>query len=68
LAGEFSVDHMTETEQEAFFDLLGEHFDGPSPAVEKFFAARKKSGGGAGRDEQGRLVRALPGGGSEAIG
>lgn len=68
LAGEFSVDDLADTEQEAFFDLLGDHFDSPSPAAEKFFAARREMGGGVGRDEQGRLVRALPKGRSELIG
>jgi hypothetical protein len=67
LTGEFSVDDLADAEQEAFFDLLDEHFDRPSPAAEQFFAARRTTGGGVGRDEQGRLVRALPGGGSEAI-
>lgn len=68
LEGSFSVDDLTEEEQEAYFELLGEHFDQPSPAAEAFFEARRAKGGGVGRDSDGRLVRALPGGGSEVIG
>lgn len=68
LEGRFSVDDLTEEEQEAYFDLLGDHFDRPSPTAEAFFKARREKGGGVGRDREGRLVRALPGGGSEVIG
>lgn len=67
LAGEFSIDDLAGTEQEAFFDLLGEHFARPSADAEQFFAARRETGGGFGRDAQGRLVRSLPGGGSKII-
>lgn len=68
LEGRFSIDDLTEEEQEAYFDLLGDHLDQPSSAAEAFFEARRRKGGGVGRDGEGRLVRALPGGGSEVIG
>ena len=68
LDGRFDVDQLNGDEQEAFFDLLGGHLDAPSPAAEAFLEARRAKGGGVGRDAEGRLVRALAGGGSEVIG
>ena len=68
LEGRFSVDDLAAEDQESFFDLLSNHFDTPSPTADAFYEARREGGGGVGRDEQGRLVRALPGGKSDMIG
>lgn len=38
-----------------------------SPEATAFFALRRAAGRGAGLDEQGRLARAMPGGGSEPV-
>ena len=67
LEGKFNLDDLTAEEQEAYFDLLGGHFDTPSPTADAFFEARRQKGGGVGRDAEGRMVRARPGGGSEVL-
>jgi hypothetical protein len=67
LEGRFPVEKLPGDQQEAFFDRLGGHLDTPSPAAEAFFAARREKGGGVGLDDDGALVRALPGGKSEKI-
>jgi len=67
LHGQLSVDDLSDAEQEAFFGLLGDHFDMPSASAQTFFDARRQKGGGVGLDPDGDLARSLPGGTSMKI-
>lgn len=68
LRGEFNLDDLSEDEQRLFYDLLDDSFDTPTKESQAFFAQLKAEGGGVGMDDDGRLVRGLPGGGVEVIG
>ena len=68
LRGELRVDDLSAAEQETFFDLLGGQLDAPSSSADAFFAARLQRGGGVGLDDEGHLIRSLPGGGTARIG
>lgn len=67
LEGRFSLDDLSEDEQRLFYNLLDESFDRPTAEEEAFFARRRAEGLGIGLDEDGRLVRALPGGRTEPV-
>lgn len=68
LKGDFNLDDLSDDEQRMFYDLLDDSFDTPTKESDAFFAQLKAEGGGVGMDDDGRLVRGLPGGGVEVIG
>lgn len=67
LAGEVDVDSLSSTERRLFDALLDAYFSGPTPEDEAFVAHMRADGGYVGDDDEGRLIRTLPGGGVEII-
>jgi hypothetical protein len=67
LRGEFDADLLEPDEEMLFMDLFAEHLMGPHPEDDALVAKMYAEGGYVGDDEQGRLVRTLPGGGVEII-
>lgn len=67
LDGRLSADALEPDEREIFDDQLGEAFSTPSAKAQAFFANRRQRGGGIGYDDEGRLVRGLPGGQVEVL-
>lgn len=67
LEGRGDASQLDVDESELFDELLGEALDTPTAEELMFFAKLKDRGGGVGYDEQGRLVRGLPGGGVEVL-
>lgn len=67
LNGQFDADQLSSEERVFFDEALGQSFATPSPDVEDYFAGMAAKGGGVGYDDEGRLVRGLPDGGSEVI-
>ncbi|WP_158754678.1 hypothetical protein [Dyella sp. S184] len=68
LRGEFDADQLEPDEARIFHDLWAVYMAGPNPERDAFVAKMRAEGGYVGEDEQGRLVRTLPGGGLELIG
>ncbi|WP_147269654.1 hypothetical protein [Rhodanobacter denitrificans] len=67
LRGEFDADLLELDEQVVFTDLLAEYLMGPNAEGEAFAAKMCSEGGYVGFDDQGRLVRTMPGGHVEVI-
>lgn len=67
LAQEISADDLDADESRVFMDLWGSYMAGPNPERDAFVAKMHAEGGYVGDDEQGRLIRTLPGGGIEVI-
>lgn len=63
LRGEFDADQLSPDEEVLFADLFANYLMQPNPENEAFVAKMFAEGGYIGEDEQGRLVRTLPGGG-----
>jgi hypothetical protein len=68
LRGEFAADQLEPDEARIFEDLWGIYMAGPNAERDAFVAKMYADGGYVGEDDQGRLVRTLPGGGVELIG
>lgn len=68
LRGEFDADQLEPDEARIFHDLWAVYMAGPNPERDAFVAKMRAEGGYVGEDDQGRLVRTLPGGGLELIG
>ncbi|WP_147269656.1 hypothetical protein [Rhodanobacter denitrificans] len=67
LRGEFDADQLEPDEARIFADLWGIYMAGPNPERDAFVAKMHTDGGYVGEDDQGRLVRTLPGGGVELV-
>lgn len=67
IRGGFDADQLELDEERLFHDMWSDYMAGPNPAREAFVAKMHTEGGYVGEDEQGRLVRTLPGGGVEVI-
>jgi len=67
IRGEFDADKLSPDEEVLFADLFACYLAQPNPEDEAFVAKMFAEGGYVGEDEQGRLVRTLPGGGLELI-
>jgi hypothetical protein len=67
LAYQISADDLDADEARVFMGLWGNYMAGPNPERDAFVAKMYAEGGYVGDDEQGRLVRTLPGGGIEVI-
>lgn len=67
LRGEFDADQLEPDEARIFHDLWAVYMAGPNPERDAFVAKMRAAGGYVGEDDQGRLVRTLPGGGLELI-
>lgn len=67
LDGRGDASQLDVDESELFDELLGEALETPTAEELAFFAKMHEEGGGIGYDEQGRLVRGLPGGGVEVL-
>ena len=67
LAGELSADDLDADESRVFHVLWSEYMAGPNPERDAFVAKMYADGGYVGEDDQGRLVRTLPGGGIETL-
>lgn len=67
LRGEFDADQLEPDEARIFSDLWGLYMAGPNPERDAFVAKMYAEGDYVGEDDQGRLVRTLPGGGVEII-
>ncbi|MGO4221489.1 hypothetical protein AB4Y64_06490 [Lysobacter sp. TAF61] len=65
LDGHVPVGDLDDDGHELFYDFFP--FVGPHPEMVKFFAQMRERGGGVGHDDQGRLVRGLPGGGVDVV-
>ena len=68
LNGEFDADLLSFAERALFDEGLGQALAQPSDKELATFAQMAQEGGGVGYNEQGELVRALPGGAVEVIG
>ena len=68
LTGEFDADNLSEDEARIFMDEFAAYLMGPNAESEALAEKMRQEGGYVGEDEQGRLVRTLPGGGVEVIG
>jgi hypothetical protein len=62
LEGRFQIERLTESERDAFFDLVGERFDRPAAAVADHYAAMRQEAGLVGDDAAGRRVVSTGGG------
>ncbi len=60
-------DELEAAEREIYEDLLGQSLDKPSDQEEAYFAKLRETSGAVGYDENGRLVRTLPGGDVEVL-
>jgi hypothetical protein len=67
LRGEFDADQLEPDEARIFEDLWGVYMAGPNPERDAFVAKMYAEGGYVGEDDQGRLIRTLPGGAVEFI-
>lgn len=67
LRGELDADLLEPDEARLFMDLFAEYLARPNPEGVAMAANMYAEGGYVGDDEQGRLVRTLPGGGVEII-
>lgn len=67
VAGQLDADTLNDAEAAAFMDAWAVYQMGPNPESEAFAARMRAEGGYVGEDDQGRLVRTLPGGGVEVI-
>lgn len=67
LEGRGDADALDSDERELFDELFGEALAMPTPQTVALLAKLREEGGGVGYDEQGRLVRGLPGGGVEVL-
>lgn len=68
LSGEFDADLLSFAERAMFDEGLGQALAQPSKKELAAFAQMAQDGGGVGYNDQGQLVRALPGGAVEVIG
>jgi hypothetical protein len=65
LEGRYDASTLSDEETEAFLELMP---NAPlTPAAQAFYANMREEGGAYGLDEQDRLVRGLPGGGTEIV-
>jgi hypothetical protein len=67
IRGEFDADQLESDEERLFMDLFAQYLAQPNAENDAFVAKMYAEGGYVGEDEQGRLVRTLPGGGVEVI-
>lgn len=67
LEGQFNADMLSPDEMEIYEDLLGESFKTPSRNSIEFIKEFNQEGDAVGYDDEGRLVRTLPGGGVEVL-
>jgi len=67
LRGEFDAHQLEPDEARIFDELWTTYMAGPNPERDAFVAKMREEGGYVGEDDQGRLVRTLPGGGIELI-
>lgn len=65
LDGRVPVADLDDDGHALFYDFFA--FVGPHPEAVRFFADLRERGGGVGDDDQGRLVRGVPGGGVEVV-
>lgn len=65
--GVLPFEALTELERAYFLDLLDEDLFAPDAETQAYFKAMVDAGGAVGEDEQGRLVRSLPGGQLDTI-
>jgi hypothetical protein len=56
LKGQIAPSELTDAEQEAYLDRLGESLLESSPAEDKFFADMQLRGEGVGMDDAGNIV------------
>jgi hypothetical protein len=67
LRSEFDADQLEPDEALIFEDLWSVYMAGQNPERDAFVAKMYAEGGYVGEDDQGRLVRTLPGGGVELV-
>ncbi|MDR1462619.1 MAG: ParD-like family protein [Azoarcus sp.] len=67
LAGQLDADELNADEREVYEDSAGEALSRPLPAELAFFDALRREGGAVGFDDDGHMVRSLPGGGAKII-
>lgn len=67
LSGQLDAAALSAEERALFLDGFGEALAQPLPAEQAFWAGRRQRGGGVGRDEEGQMTQALPGGGHKVL-
>jgi len=67
LQGEFNADLLDVDEERLFMDLFAQYLSQPNAENEAFTAKMLAEGGYVGEDDNGRLIRTLPGGGFEYV-
>lgn len=67
IEGEPAAAELSSDDTTGILDAYDRAMATPSPKAIAFFAARRKAGIGVGYDDDGRLVRGVPGGGVEYI-
>ena len=65
--GLLPFDALSELERAYFLDLLDDDLFVPDAETHAYFKTMVDAGGAVGEDEQGRLIRSLPGGQFETI-
>lgn len=68
LEGRFDPAELSKQERVYYYDLLDDHMARPGRDEEANLRKLVDAGGAVGIDEEGRLVRSLPGGRTEVIG
>ncbi len=67
LSGAEDAGTLSAEERAVFLDSFGDALGQPLPEEDKFWAGRRRRGGGVGLDERGQLIQSSPGGGRKPL-